>query len=278
VAPDHFRVLGVPILRGRAFTIADDADAPRVAIINELAAQRFWPNEDPIGKRVWFGGGSSFDRPDSSAEIVGIAGNVAYQSLNEDPFQPDFYTPYAKFTYATRMVMVRTRGEPTAIVAEVRRMLESVEPTLAPFDVQTMDDRIRGSWSRLTQQTRLLGAFALLAFALAGVGIFAVVVQVVGERRREIGVRAALGASTADLVGSVGRHGALPAATGALIGFVVSMLGGRVIAASVRGAPAFDPVVAAIVCAATCGVILLAAGSAACRALTIQPSEALRTS
>jgi ABC-type antimicrobial peptide transport system permease subunit len=159
----------------------------------------------------------------------------------------------------------------------VRRTLRSVEPTLALFDVQKMDDRIRGSWSRLTQQTRLLGAFALLAFVLAGIGTFAVVVQGVGERRREIGVRAALGASPMHLLASVGRHGALPAAAGAAIGFALSILGGRLIAASVHGAPAFDASVAVGVCTATFVVILLATGSAASRALTVEPSEALRT-
>lgn len=277
IAPDHFRVLGVPVLRGRAFTDADRAGAPRVAIINELAARRFWPNEDPIGKRVWFGGGSSFDRPDSSAEIVGIVGDVAYQALDERPFQPDFYTPYAQFTYATRMVMVRTRGEPSSIVPDVRRALREVEPTLALFDAQAMDDRIRNSWSRLTQQTRLISAFALLALLLAAIGIFAAIAQVVGERRREIGVRAALGASAAELLNCVGRRGALPAATGALAGLGLSILGGRIIAAVVHGAPAFDANVAVMVVATTFGVILLAAGLAARRALSIQPSEALRT-
>jgi len=276
IAPDHFRVLGVPILRGRAFTAADRAGAPRVAIINQLAARRFWPNEDPIGKRVWFGGGSSFDRPDSSAEIVGIVGDVAYQSLDERPYQPDFYTPYAQFTYAARMVMVRTRGDPLAIVSDVRHALRRVEPTLTLFDVETMNDRIRESWARLTQQTRLLSAFAVLALVLAAAGIFGVIAQVVGERRREIGVRAALGASSVALLRSVGRHGAGPATTGALLGIALSIAAGRVIAAAVHGVPAFDIGVAAIVVLTMFGVIVMAAGLAARRALAIEPSEAMR--
>jgi putative ABC transport system permease protein len=276
IAPDHFRVLVVPILSGRAFTDADRSGGPRVAIINELAARRFWPNENPIGKRVWFGGGSSFDRPDSSAEIVGVVGNVAYQALDEQPYQPDFYTPYAQFTYASRMVMIRTRGEPLNIVSEVRHALQEVEPTLALFDVEPMTDRIRDSWARLTQQTRLLGAFAGLALLLAGAGIFGVIAQVIGERRREIGVRAALGASSADLLRCVGQHGARPATTGALIGLVISMAAGRVIAATVHGVPAFDVSVAAIVTLTMIGVIALAAGLAARRALDIAPSESLK--
>jgi predicted permease len=115
VGPDHFRALHVTVLRGRVFDDRDRAGTPRVAVINLTAAKRFWPNEDPIGKRVWFGGGSSYDRPDSSAEIVGIVGDVAYQALDERPFQADFYTPYMQFTYAARTVLVRTRLDPATI-------------------------------------------------------------------------------------------------------------------------------------------------------------------
>ncbi|HTL96784.1 MAG TPA: FtsX-like permease family protein, partial [Gemmatimonadaceae bacterium] len=277
VAPDHFRVLRVPVLRGRAFTAADRGGAPRVAIINELAARRFWPNEDPIGHRVWFGGGSSFDRPDSSAEIVGIVGDVAYQQLDERPYQPDFYTPYSQFSYATRMVLVRTHGEPAAVVTDMRRAVRGVDPTLALFDVRTMDDRVRASWSRLTQQTRLLGAFAGLALVLAATGIFAVIAQAIGERRRELGVRAALGASKAHLLAHAARRGALPAALGAAAGLAASVAGGRVIAAAVHGAPAFEGSVTLVVGAAASIVIAVAAGLGARRALAIHPAEALRT-
>src|SRR4029077_6344153 len=134
-----------------------------VAIINQLAARRFWPNEDPIGQRVWFGGGSSFNSPDSSAEIVGIVGDVAYQSLDERPFQPDFYTPFAQFTYASRTVLVRTRVDPATAVPDIRRALHDVDPTLALFSVRTMDELLGDSWARLSYQTRILAAFAFIA-------------------------------------------------------------------------------------------------------------------
>jgi putative ABC transport system permease protein len=277
IAPDHFRVLRIPLVRGRAFTDADRGGSPHVVIINELAAKRFWPNEDPIGKRVWFGGGSTFDSPDSSAEIVGIVKEVAYLQLDERPFQPDFYTPYRQFTYSSRMVLIRTRGEPTSIVPDVRRALLGVDPTLAMFDVRTMDDRLRSSWSRLTQQTRLLGAFAALAVVLAAIGIFAVIVQVVGDRRQEIGIRAALGASAEEIISVVGGRGALPALSGLAVGVALSVAGGRVVASMVNGAPAFSASVAATVVALALAVILIATYLAARRALLVQPSEALRS-
>ena len=163
IGPNHFQVLRVPLIRGREFTAADRAGTNRVTIINETAAKRFWPNENPLGKRVWFGGGSNFDRPDSSAEIVGIVGDVAYQHLDERPFQADFYTPYAQFTYATRWVVVRTQGNPLALVPALRRAVRRADPTLALFDVKTMDQRVSESWERVSYQTRVLGAFAIAA-------------------------------------------------------------------------------------------------------------------
>src|SRR3990172_6222827 len=100
--------MGIPLLRGRTITPADVAGSPRVAIISETAARRFWPNEDPIGQRVWFGGGSSFSSRDSSATIVGVVGDVVYAPVDQQPNGASFYTPYAQFTYASRMVFLRT--------------------------------------------------------------------------------------------------------------------------------------------------------------------------
>jgi putative ABC transport system permease protein len=276
VAPSHFKALRVPVLRGREFNAGDRAGANRVTIINQAAAKRFWPNEDPIGKRVWFGGGSNFDRPDSSAEIVGIVGDVAYQQLDERPFQADFYTPYAQFTYATRMVMVRTRGDPNALVPDVRRAVRNADPNLALFEVKTLEDRMRDSWSRLTYQMRLLGAFAIAAVLLAGTGIFAVIAHVIGDRRREIGVRVALGATPSQVLATVGDRGARPAVSGMLVGLAASMLIGRLLAATLFGVRALDPVVIVLVIVTTLVVIAMAAYLAARRALVIEPAEALR--
>lgn len=153
VAPGHFETLRVPVLRGRPLTENDRAGRPRAVVINEAAAERFWPDEDPIGKRVWFeagGAGAAAFGPDSTAEIVGIVGNVAYQPLDEQPNQPGFFTAYAQFTYPTRMVLVRTRGDPTALVPQIARAIRRADPNLALFDVQTMESRApcRGRSSR----------------------------------------------------------------------------------------------------------------------------------
>jgi predicted permease len=277
VGPHHFAALGVPLFRGRVFSTADRAGAPRVAIIGQAAAKRFWPNEDPIGKRVWFGGGSNFDRPDSSAEIVGIVRDVAYQPLAEHPFQPDFYTPYAQFTYATRMVLIRTRGDPNELVPAVRRAVRNADPNLALFEVRTMDDRLHDSWARLSYEMRLFGAFAAAALLLAGMGIFAVIAHSVGDRRREIGVRVALGATPLQVIVSAGRQGARPAMLGILVGMIAAIVAGRWLASLVYGVRAFDPPVLITVVLVSVATTLTATYLAAHRALEIEPVEAMRS-
>jgi len=276
VAPDHFRTLGVPLLRGRVFEPTDRAGSPRVAVISVNAARRFWPGEDPIGQRVWFGGGSNFNSPDSSAEIVGIVGDVANQPLDDHPFQADFYTPYKQFTYSSRAVLVRTRGAPAAAVEPIRRALTRVDPDMAAFDVHPLDEQIHLSWGRLAYQIRLFGTFALAALLLAATGIFAMIAHGVSERRPELGVRMALGASSMNVVATVSRHGAGPALTGLGAGLVSAVIGSRWLAAFVYGVSRIEPGLLGAVVGVTILVTLTATYLAARRALAIQPTEAMR--
>ena len=276
VAPDHFRALRVPLLRGRFFDASDRAGTAHVAIIDELAARRFWPGRDPIGQRVWFGSGTGFDRPDSSAEIVGIVGNVAYQTLDEHPFQPNLYTPYAQFTYAARTVLVRLRGDAAGAAADLRAAVRRAEPNLAPSELRSMDDVMRDSRSRLGYQLRLLLAFGAFAVLLAATGVFAVIAHTIGDRRREIGVRVALGATSAQVLRALGRAGAEPALIGLAGGLATSCIAGRTLAAMVFGVRAFDALVLFAVTAIMILVIAVAAVTATRRALHIQAAEALR--
>ncbi|HEY6827587.1 MAG TPA: ADOP family duplicated permease [Gemmatimonadaceae bacterium] len=278
VAPDHFRTLGVPLLRGRVFEPTDRAGSPRVAVISLNAARRFWPGEDPIGQRVWFGGGSSFDSPDSSAEIVGIVGDVANQPLTDHPFQPDFYTPYKQFTFSSRAVLVRTRGAPTAAVEPIRRALARVDPELTLFDVHALDEQIHLSWGRLGYQIRLFGSFAVAALLLAATGLFAVIAHSVSDRRSELGVRMALGASTMNVVAVVSRQGAVPALIGLGVGLSIALATGHWLAAFVYGVAAVEPALVGVVFGVTALVSFGTTSLAARRALAIQPSEAMRGS
>jgi len=277
VGPEHFRVLGTPVLRGRTFTDGDRAGGQRVAIINETAAKRFWPNQDPIGRRVWFNGGSNFDRPDSAATIVGVVGDVAYQPLDDHPVQADFYTPYTQFTYANRTVLVRTRGDPRGSSAELRKAVQRASPELAIFDARTMDDHAGDSWTRVTYQAAILAAFAVAALLLAAGGIFAVITQVIADRVHEIGVRVVLGAGPRNVLAAVGSHGLRPALLGLGVGLVAAIGVGRVFAAFLYGVPALDLEVLGIVATLVALVVLATTYLGARRALSVSPMDALRS-
>jgi putative ABC transport system permease protein len=277
VAPEHFATLGVPLLRGRIFTRQDRAGEHHVAIINRLAAERFFPNEDPIGQRVWFGGGSNIIGPDSAAEIVGIVGDVAYQPLDERPMQPDFYTPYAQFTYASRAVMVRTLGDPAAAVPAIRRAVQRADPALPLYEVRTMNEQLGDSTAGRRFDTMLLLAFAVVALLLAGMGIYAVVAHSVAQRTREVGIRVALGATGPDVVGLVVREGMTVPLIGLAVGVVLSLGLTRVLQASLYGVSATNPLVYAVL-VATLAVV----GAAACyvparRAARVDPVVALKS-
>ena len=232
VGPDHFEALGVPLVRGRGLTAGDRAGQPRVVVINQEAAEKFWPREDPIGKRVWFDGAAAFGSPDSSAEIVGIVGNTAYQPLDENPIQPDFFTPYAQFSYATRMVLVRTSGDPMSLASDIAAAVRRAEPGLPLFDVQTMEARARLSWSKRSFQAVLLTVVAGMALFLAVTGVYAVTAYYVASRVREISVRMALGATDATVV----RASLAQSARVALAGGGAGVLGAVALAGVMRAA------------------------------------------
>ena len=276
VAPDHFRTLGIPVLAGRTFDSHDVDGQPRVVIISELAARRFWPGQNPIGQRVWFGGGGNFNNADRSGEIVGIVGDVAYQPLDREPFRPDFYTPYAQFTYASRMVFVRTIGDPNAMTGAVRATMKSVAPDIALRNVQSMQALIGKSWMRQRFDAILFGVFATLALLLSASGIYAVVSYATGQRTREMGIRLALGASKGAVIRLVVWEGMVFPTVGLLIGLFVSFGLSRIIAASLYQVSPTDPL------AVMRSVLILSAGSLlaclvpAVRATRVDPLAAIR--
>jgi putative ABC transport system permease protein len=266
VAPEHFKVLGIPLLEGRTFTREDAAGRPRVVIVNQSSARRFWPNGNALGQRVWFGAGGGFYSRDSTAEIVGVVGDVAYQPLDQGPFQPDFYTPYTQFTYASRMVLVRTQGDPASVVTALRAVVRSVEPDLPLFDVQTLRERLGGSWAKQRFDALLLAAS----------GIYGVVAYAVSQRTREIGIRLALGATPGAVLRLVVREGMALPLTGMAVGAAAALGLTRTLRASLYEVTPTDPGVFAL----TLGIMLLVALLACLvpgrRATRADPLEALR--
>ncbi len=277
VAPGHFQTLGIPVLQGRVFSDADTADAPRVTVISATAARRFWPGGNAIGQRVWFGGGSSFDSPDRSALIVGIVGDVAYQPFDRTANFTSFYTPYRQFTYAARAVFVRTAQDPMAALADVRRAVATVEPDLALQDPRPLDELLRGSWARQRRDTAWFSGFGLTALGLAASGIFAVLAHSVGARRREFGIRIALGAQSRGIVWLVLVEGMAFPIAGLIVGLTVSLALSRVLRLSLYETSPLDPSVFVsmsvllVVSAAAAGLI------PAWRATRADPVESLRS-
>jgi predicted permease len=276
VSPDHFRTLDIPIIRGRGITPDDRPGRPKVVVINQKAADRFWPNQDPIGQRVWWNGAAAFGEADSSAEIVGIVGNVAHQPLDERPVQPDFFTAYAQFTYATRMVMVRTRGEPEALTRQIAQAVRRADPSLALFDVQSMEHRAQLSWSKRTGQTAVFTTIAAIALLLAITGVYAVTASFVASRTREIGVRMALGAPRPRIVSAALSHTVRLGVLGVLAGLAGAVATSRLLRAALYDT---SPLAGGVYLA-TAGVLLLALVAASYlpvrKALGVSPADVLR--
>jgi putative ABC transport system permease protein len=276
VGPDHFRTLGIPMRRGRAFTSADREGRTAVAIVNETAARRFWPNESPIGARVWFGGGSLWNSPDSTVEIVGVVGDVPYQEGDERRARPAVYTPYLQFTYSTRTVMVRTSTDAAASLGAIRNAVRSVDPDLALYDFGLLAEQLGGAWAKQRFTSAVLAAFAALALLLAATGVFGVVASLVSERTREIGIRIALGATPADIGRLVVRQGMRLPIVGLVIGTVLAIPASQALRGLLYGVSPADPRVLVLVVAILTAVALAATFVPARRATRVDPRISMR--
>jgi len=274
VAPGHFTTLGIPVLAGRAFTADDRADRPNVAIINQTAANRFFPGQSPLGQRVWFGGGSRFSHRDSSATIVGVVGDVSYGSIERGPV-PSVYTPYRQFSYAQRMVMARIDGDPMSRAGAIRGAVAGVDD-LPIFDIRPLSDRLGDAWARTRFAARLMGGFAALALLFAVGGVYGIVTQSVNQRTRELGIRTAVGATAADLRRLVVGQGVALAAWGVAIGVLAALALGRLMGALLFEVSPADPTVFVALAAASIAAAGLASYLPARRAAAVDPVISLR--
>ncbi len=275
VSADYFRALGIPLRQGRTLSDDDRAGRPPVAVVNETAARRFWPGEDPIGRRVWFGSGTGFTDPANPVEIVGVVGDVKY-GLVDEPVLPDFYTSYLQFTYPDTMVLVKTPLPREAIVPSLRAAVASADPGVPIYDVRTLDERIDAALARPRFNAALVAAFALAALAIAAMGVYGVTAYAVASRLHEIGVRLALGADGARVTGLLVREGARLGGVGAALGLALAAAGGRLLRNLLFGVSPADPAVLGAVAVAMMIVALAAAFVPARRAASIDPIVVLR--
>jgi putative ABC transport system permease protein len=278
ISSDYFRTLGIPLLAGRALTPADRAGSPAVALVNETGARRFWPGENPIGKRVWFGTTTGpFSDPAHAVEIVGVVGDVKYQDVDEDTSnRAEFYTSYLQFAYPDTMIIVKTRGPATALLPAMRKAVASVDPSLPIYDAMTLDERIGAAVARPRFNATLLTLFAGAALLLAAVGVYGVLSYSVSSRMREIGVRLALGADARRVIRLVLGEGVRLAAAGAVAGLIATIVAARFVCGPVVDVSPTDPRILAASAVVMLAVAALAAFLPARRASAVDPMVVLR--
>lgn len=268
----YFTTMHIPLLRGRLFTPADRKDAPKVVLINETAARKFWPGESPIGHIIAVGQGGFRDH----AEIVGVVGDVRYGQMDELP-GPDVYIPFPQSPLRSMMLYLRTAGDPAIAVAGLREQVHALNRDLPVFDIRTMEERMRESTGKARFSATLLTVFAGIALLLSAVGIYGVMAYVVTQRTREIGIRMALGARPGDVLGLVLRRGAILAIGGVAIGTAGALGATRVLATLLYEVRANDTATYLWIAALLLAVTIVASYVPARRAAAVDPSSALRS-
>jgi predicted permease len=270
VSPEYFKTMGVAILQGRGFTDDDRPDTPRVAVVNETMARRYWPGETAIGRTFRTRGpeGPLF-------QIVGVAADHRVTTVGEGP-TPFIHVPRAQQPNPYEVLIARTRGDAASLVRDMRRELLALEPNLVFVENQTMKAEVAATLFPVRAGAWVVSLVGLVAMALAAIGLYGVIAYSVSRRTREIGIRMALGAQPASVLGLIMRQGLMVAAVGLVAGSLLAVIAARQIAGVLYGIGASDPVS----WGGAAALLLFVAGLAnlipARRAARVDPSEALR--
>ncbi|MBJ6765650.1 ABC transporter permease [Myxococcaceae bacterium JPH2] len=269
--PDYFRAMRIALRSGRTFESGDISSSAPVVIINESFARRYFPGEEPLGKRI------RVDWTDAEPyrEIIGVVGDVRHERLTE-PAKPESYVPLTQFPWPTMTLVLRTRGEPTTMLSSVRNEVRAVDSTLPVQDLRPFDSRLENELRRPMAVTRLLGCFALLALVLAGVGVYGVMAYAVSQRTRELGIRLALGEHPSSVLRLVLGQGMRLTLVGVAVGVVAALACTRLMASMLYGVNANEPFILGGVALTLAFVALLASGVPAWRASRVPPTVALR--
>jgi putative ABC transport system permease protein len=275
-SPDYLRALGVPLLQGRFFNDGDREGAPNVAIVSENLARRYWPNQNPIGKRLKTGGP---ERPKNPwMEVVGVVGNVKYNGLEAAPDMA-LYEPYQQSSWSTMYLAIRTSyklQDPTALALSVQAAVWSLDKDLPVAHVRTMDQLLSGSVQQPRFRMLLLGIFALVALSLATVGIYGVMAYSVSQRQHEIGIRMALGADCGAVLQLVVREGMALALAGVILGVAGALALTRFLSSLLFAVQPTDLATFVAIPVLLAGVAFLACLIPARKATSVDPMVALR--
>ncbi len=272
VGPSFFRTMGSSLVKGREFTGADDQDALQVVVVNRAMAQLLWPGEDPIGKRIRLPAG---DR--SWRTVVGVAPDVKELSVTEKA-RPIMFVPYRQDPYpslGTVTLLVRTTGAPLSLVAPIRRAIAGVDPDLPLAKIRTVDDLVGEATAEPRFATVLLGGFAIVASLLAALGLAGLTAFIVAQRRRELGVRVALGATRRRILVDVLGDGLKTALVGSAAGLLVALLATRLLGSMLYGVSSLDPLTFALAPAVLVATIVAACAVPAWKAAGVDPRSTL---
>jgi putative ABC transport system permease protein len=268
VTPHYFQTMGIPLLQGRDFTERDRGDALLSLIVNEAFARRFWPNENPIGKRFRPGTSNPF------GTVVGVVGNVRNVSL-ESEGGPAFYFSHGRIGMPGLVVVVRTVAPPETMTAALRAQVSALDVDLPVYNVRAMERLVSNAAGQPRFQTVLLGLFGAVALLLAAVGIYGVMAYAVTQRTHEIGVRMALGAQARDVLRLVVRQGMILSLVGVAIGLALAFGLTRLLKSLLFGVSVLDPLTFVVAGLLLVSVALLACYVPAWRATKVDPLMAL---
>ena len=273
VSPNYFNAMGTPIVAGRDFNEADTSESAQVVIINKAMAERFWPGESPLGKRISYG--SNADNQPTWIEIVGVVGDVRHVGLDTD-VTPEAYVPYTQAPYRFMSIIIRTATEPATLVAAVRSQVQALDPQQPVYDIKTMEEVIGDSLAKRRLNMLLIAIFAAVALLLAAVGIYGVMSYSVVQRTHEIGIRMALGATRGDVLRLVVRQGMFLVVVGLGIGLIAAFMLTKVLDSVLFGVTSKDPITFVVVAGTLMLVALIACYIPARRATKVDPLTALR--
>ncbi len=276
ISPDYFSTMKIPLRSGRDFTLQDNNAAPHVVVVSRAMAQRYWPGQDAVGKKIKYG---PLNSNYAWMEVVGEAADVRVASLRADPnSNMVLYAPLAQSEVITNMsALVRTKTDPSGFAGTLRSEIQGFDPEMPVYSVATMDERIEGETEATRSFAMLLAMCAMLGGGLAAIGAYAAMAARVGVRIREIGIRMAIGAPPVRVLRMILLQGARLAIAGIALGLPAGMGAGRLLAAELYGVGPNDPSTIVVTAVLVFCVAIMACWIPAKRAMKVNPVVALRT-